>query len=579
MPHDSPIAIVGYAYRAPGVGRKGLWDFLAEAKSAWSKVPADRFDQDAFHHPNSTTPGTFSSQGAHFLPGNIYGFDAPFFNLRPEEARVIDPQNRLGLECAFEAAESAGLRLIDLAGANVGVFAVSGGTDYGQQLLEDQLSTSTWTGLGVASCMYANRVSYFMGLIGISVALDAACASSSYALHLACQSLKAGDCEAAFVTASNAILGPGLWSCLDKVGFVITAQLYVELPPNLDNGTECCRQRADASLTMQGRQGMGEAKGADAFWSNAWKMPLIRAIQYMLLFAILPVHEEVGLPPSETAVVEGHGTGTQVGDPIEASAFATILASERTAANPLYIGSVKSNLGHLENASGMLGVIKAIMMLQNKTLLPNADFVEFNEKIEGMEKLKVPETALPWPSKEQKRVLVTNFGKNQKLAPNAERDGIADAEYVGFGGSNAAILLDESPEIPPPGNQFARGINTDKTEAPNGIGFDASNNAVEYDYMPSDPMRQLFVVSAKSESSLRAYMSSFKEYLYTAPESRKFVKDLSFTLGERRTHHPYRAAVTADSVSSLKTQLESCKITKFLTHQTIAYVFTGQGAQ
>ncbi|KAK2795949.1 Type I Iterative PKS [Onygenales sp. PD_10] len=453
MPDDSPIAIIGYAYRAPGVGRKGLWDFLAEAKSAWSsKVPPDRFDQDAFRHPNPATPGTFSSQGAHFLPGGVYSFDAPFFNLRPDEAITVDPQQRLALECAFEAAESAGLSLIELAGANIGVFAAMGSTDYGQLMFQDPLSASMWTGLGASPCMFANRISYFLGTVGPSSALDAACASSCYAIHLACQSVKAGDCEAAFVTASTRILSPNLWSCLDK-------------------------------------------------------------------------------------------------------------------------------LGHLENASGMLGVIKAIMMLQNKTLLPNADFVEFNEKIEGMEKLKVPETALPWPSKEQKRVLVTNFGKNQKLAPNAERDGIADAEYVGFGGSNAAILLDESPEIPPPGNQFARGINTDKTEAPNGIGFDASNNAVEYDYMPSDPMRQLFVVSAKSESSLRAYMSSFKEYLYTAPESRKFVKDLSFTLGERRTHHPYRAAVTADSVSSLKTQLESCKITKVLTHQTIAYVFTGQGAQ
>ncbi|KAK2800138.1 Type I Iterative PKS [Emmonsiellopsis sp. PD_5] len=472
MPHDSPIAIIGYAYRAPGVGRKGLWEFLAEAKSAWSsKVPPDRFDQDAFHHPNSTaTSGTFSSQGAHFLPGGLHSFDAPFFNLRPEEAIAIDPQHHLALECAFEAAESAGLSLIDLAGANVGVFAAIGSTDYGQLVLQDPLAISMWTGLGASSCMFANRLSYFFNFNGPSISMDAACASSCYAIHMACQSLRVGDCEAAFVPA---------------------------------------------------------------------------VIQEKLL---LQVHEEVGLPPSETAVVEGHGTGTQVGDPIEASAFATILASERTAANPLYIGSVKSNLGHLENASGMLGVIKAIMMLKNKTMLPNADFVEFNENIEGMEKLKVPETTLPWPPKEKKRVLVTNFG---------------------FGGSNAAILLDESPG----------GINTDKTEGPNGVVFDESNNEVEYDYMPSDPMRQLFVVSAKTESSLRSYMSPFKEYLHTAPESRKFVKDLGFTLGERRTHHPYRAAVIADSVSSLKTQLESCKITKVLTHQTIAYVFTGQGAQ
>ena len=219
MDNGTPIAIIGYAYRAPGVGRKGLWEFLAEAKSAWSKVPADRFDQDAFYHPDSEKPGGFSSQGAHFLPDDIYGFDAPFFNLRAEEARSVDPQHRIMLECALEAAESAGLSLVELAGANIGVFSAIGSSEYAQQLMDDLPSTTRWTATGVAGCMFANRLSYFFDLTGPSVALDTACASSTYAIHMACQSLRAGECNAAFVGAGSLIYGPDQWNVLNKMGY------------------------------------------------------------------------------------------------------------------------------------------------------------------------------------------------------------------------------------------------------------------------------------------------------------------------------------------------------------------------
>jgi len=219
MHADSPIAIVGLAYRAPGVGRTGLWEFLSEARSAWSKVPADRFDQDAFYHPSSDKAGCFSSQGAHFLPDDVYAFDAAFFNLRAEEARAADPSHRIMLECALEAAENAGLSLVDLAGANIGVFTAIGSPEYGQQATEDLPSTTRWTATGNAPCMFANRLSYFFDLAGPSVSLDAACASSSYAIHLACQSLRSGECNAAFVGASSLILGPNQWTLLDNMGY------------------------------------------------------------------------------------------------------------------------------------------------------------------------------------------------------------------------------------------------------------------------------------------------------------------------------------------------------------------------
>ena len=215
---QSPIAITGFAYRAPECGRKGLFEYLAAARSAWSSVPADRFDQTAYHCEGVSKAGLLSSAGAHFLPDDVYAFDAPFFNLRPDEARAIDPQHRMALECALEAAEHAGLTVGDMTGTNIGVFAANGSTDHLQQIQEDLASTTAWAALGSAPCMFANRLSYFFDLHGPSITLDAACASSSYAVHMACQSIRSGECSAAFVVATNLILGPTLWACLDNMG-------------------------------------------------------------------------------------------------------------------------------------------------------------------------------------------------------------------------------------------------------------------------------------------------------------------------------------------------------------------------
>ena len=220
MINDEPIAIIGLAYRAPGVGRKGLWEFLAEAKSAWSTVPSNRFDQNAFYHSDSDKAGCVSSKGAHFLPDDVYEFDAPFFNLRPDEARAMDPQHRLLLECAFEATENAGKSLTALAGSKTGVFAAIGSFDCMNQVVVDLPSTSRWTAAGLSATMFANRLSYSFDLTGPSVSMDTACASSSYAVHMACQSLRSGECSATIAGAANLILGPSNWSFLDNIGHV-----------------------------------------------------------------------------------------------------------------------------------------------------------------------------------------------------------------------------------------------------------------------------------------------------------------------------------------------------------------------
>ncbi|KAG8405408.1 Type I Iterative PKS [Metarhizium acridum] len=533
----SPIAIVGYSYRAPGVGRKGLWDFLAEAKSAWSRVPPDRFQQDAYYDADTDKRGCFSSQGAHFLPDDVYEFDAPFFNLRAEEARAVDPQHRMLLECALEAAENAGICLADLAGANIGVFSAIGSSEYAQQIVEDLPSATRWAATGTAGCMFANRLSYFFDLVGPSIALDAACASSSYAVHLACQSLRAGECKAAFVAAATLLIGPAHWVMLDTMGalspegksFSYDAKASgfgrgegaacLVLKPVVDaleNGDPIHAVIRNSACSHSGR-------------SESITMPSRDAQERLLR----QVHAEIGLRPAGTPVVEGHGTGTQVGDPIEAGAFATVFASERTPTDPVYIGSLKSNFGHLEGASGILAIIKAVLMIQHGHILPNAHFEKFNVNIEGAGKLRVAQKTIPWPQNAPRRVCVTNFG---------------------FGGSNATLILESVSYLSSPA----------ASHTAHGARIHANS--------------KLFTLSAKSEQSAQSYLTSIIKYLATVTESSGYVNDLAYTLGQRRTHYPYRIAVASDSIADLKTQLEMASPVKMRDH-AIAFVFTGQGAQ
>lgn len=166
MTGDSPLAIVGLSYRAPGVGRKGLWDFLCEAKSAWSPTPEQRFDHDAYYHPDHSKAGCISAKGGHFLPDDIYAFDAPFFKMTADEALNVDPHQRLLLECAFEAAENAGIDLATLAGSSTGVYAAAGSLDHIHQSSEDMSFGNRHSAVGMSLSLLANRVSHFFDLLG-----------------------------------------------------------------------------------------------------------------------------------------------------------------------------------------------------------------------------------------------------------------------------------------------------------------------------------------------------------------------------------------------------------------------------
>ncbi|KAL9030210.1 MAG: hypothetical protein Q9196_001644 [Gyalolechia fulgens] len=291
MSQRPPLAIVGYAYRAPGVGRKGLWDFLEQGKSAWSSIPPDRFNHDAYYHPDPEKSGFISSQGAHFLPDDIYAFDPSFFKISADEARSMDPQHRLLLECAFEAAENAGLPLPDLLGSNTGAFAAGVDSDYNISMAKDMPTSSKYVAVGVAQSMFANRLSHFFGLTGPSITVDAACASSAYALHLACQNILAGECSTAFVGASKLLNGPFQWMGLDLMGSVDDKPTHFpayDVNHRLIGSLVPFPQRGGVSHTTAGRRGLEKARGLLVSSSRHCRTLLLAVIRSEPSFATRP---------------------------------------------------------------------------------------------------------------------------------------------------------------------------------------------------------------------------------------------------------------------------------------------------
>ncbi|KAK8068274.1 Compactin diketide synthase [Apiospora saccharicola] len=576
MENRQPLAIVGYAYRAPGTGRKGLWEFLSEAQSAWSPIPPDRFNAAQFYHPDPAKGGFIHSHGGHFLPDDICAFDAGFFHVTAEEARAMDPQHRLLLETAFEAVEHAGLRLPDLAGADFGVFCANDYSDYSAMMVDDLFTTNKYTALGVCPSLAANRISYFFGLTGPSLVVDAACAGSHYALHLACQSIWSGECAAALVGGAKILNSPSMWSAIDTMGalspegrsfaYDVKASGYGK-----GEGGGCVVIKPLRDALADGDPVRAVLR--NAVCSHSGRTPGItmpsQAAQMKLLRR---VHMGIGLDPTDTTFAEGHGTGTPVGDPIDASALAAELGSKSSAENPLHIGSIKSNVGHLEGASGIISIIKSIMMLERGVMLPNAGFEKMNPKIEGGERLKV-------------------------RGPNIES----------FGGSNGAVLLEEAPSGTKPNGITSTNGATEKHEIAirtNGysqdddlmsanISISLTLNDSPSEDLPDDddsdgdgPDHHLFVFSAKSLKSLKMTLLSFFDYIEQTPHTAHLAQNICYTLGSRRTNFPQRIAVTADSLVSLRGQLlsmlgnaDNIQVEKKQENPAVGYIFTGQGAQ
>jgi len=432
---DEPIAVVGMGCRFPGdiYGPEAFWQFLCEGRSAVGEVPPDRWAPFDDGSPQVAAALSGTTRWGSFL-ADIDAFDAEFFEISPREAAKIDPQQRLLLEVAYEALEHAGIRADSLRHTQTGVFAGACAGEYGYLATTDLSQVDAWSGTGGALSIIANRISYFFDLRGPSVTVDTACSSALVAVHLACQSLRTGDSSLAIAAGVNLLLSPVITRSFDQAeamsptgqchafdasadGFVRGEGCGVVVLKRL---SDALRDRDPVLAVVRGSAVNQDGRSNGLMAPNpAAQMAVLRA-----------ACSNAGVPPHEVDYVEAHGTGTLLGDPIEARALGTVLGRARPQSAPLLIGSVKSNLGHLDAAAGIAGFIKAVLAVQRRHIPANLNFRTPNPHIpfESL-RLKVVGEPTDWPATGQPR-----------------RAGVSS---FGFGGTNAHVVLEQGPVSEP----------------------------------------------------------------------------------------------------------------------------------
>ncbi|KAJ5170212.1 Acyl transferase/acyl hydrolase/lysophospholipase [Penicillium coprophilum] len=476
-----------------------------------------------------------NNKGGYYLRHNLAHFDAPFFRITANEAKAMDPQQRFLLEITYEALENGGFPMEEMAGKNVAVFAANSFSDYLHGITRDPETAPTFAMTGCDPCMIANRVSHFFDFRGPSITVDTACSSGLTAIHLACQTLRSGDAPYAIVTAAHLNIYPqstiiySLSQLLSPEGKCYAfddratggfgrgegaASLVLKpLSAALEAGDHIYTVIKNTGVNQDGRTNAGLTVP-----SGEAQESLIRS-----------VYASCGLDPSQTRYVEAHGTGTAVGDPIEVGAIANIFGKQSASLEPAFIGSAKSNFGHLEGVSGLASVIKTAMMLEKGMLLPNTNFTNPNPKLHLEENnLQVLTEIQPWPKSGARRASINNFG---------------------IGGSNSHGIFEQAPPRP--------------SQKPSKCSY-------------------IFALSANSEYSNRVQLSQLSTYVRKHPPlfNQTIMEDLAFTLSARRSLLPWKTVITANSHTQLieKLNAESLTPTRSTKRPLVGLVFTGQGA-
>src|SRR4051812_40589993 len=435
MPKDR-IAIIGIGCRFPGGinSADDLWKLLIKGAEAVSDVPSDRWNVDRFYDPEPGIIGKSIARRGGFVDG-IDQFDPQFFGISPREAPYVDPQHRLLLETAWEAIEDAGIVLDLEKGTDIGVFVGISHNDY--QVIQgtpwDSAGITPHSPTGSAHSIAANRISYCLNLTGPSVAMDTACSSALTAVHAACEHIWTGRGDVAMAGGVTVMITPG--------GFIGFSQAGMLSPEG-----KCKAFDADANGFVRGEGAgmvilkrlskaiedgdtihgilLGSSLNQDGH-TNGISLPSPEAQARLVKDACA----DAGVDPLQVGFVEAHGTGTAVGDPIEAHALAEALCANRPEDKPLVIGSVKTNLGHLETAAAMAGMVKALLVLKHRQIPANLHFQTPNPNIDFKElKLRVNTTLEPFPETDGPRM--------------------AGVNSFGFGGANAHVILEEPPAHP-----------------------------------------------------------------------------------------------------------------------------------
>nr|A0A348HAX6.1 RecName: Full=Highly reducing polyketide synthase phiA; Short=HR-PKS phiA; AltName: Full=Phomoidride biosynthesis cluster protein A [fungal sp. ATCC 74256]BBG28498.1 putative polyketide synthase [fungal sp. ATCC 74256] len=587
-----PIAVVGMSFRGPGdaTNVENLLKMVAEGRESRSKIPKHKWNHEAFYHPDPSRYGSHNVEYGHWFQQDVTRFDAPFFNMTAAEAAALDPQQRMLLECTYEAMENSGTHMPNFVGTETSVFVGSFCTDYADVLWRDPETVPMYqcTNAGHSRANTANRISYSYDLKGPSVTVDTACSASLVALHLGCQSLLTGDAKQAIVAGSSAILSHegmvtmSMMRLLSHEGRCYTFDERANGYARGDGvGVIFLKPLQDAVEAGDTIRAVIRGTGSN----QDGKTPGITMPNGLAQEALIRhVYDRSGLDPLDTSYVECHGTGTQAGDTTETGALSRVFSPGRDEDDPLTIGSVKTNVGHLEGASGVTGVIKTILMLENSIILPNRNFQKANPRIPLKDwKLRVPIAIEPWSRPKPLRASVNSFGyggANAHVIIESARDYLLSHGY-----DPSQAIRKSSLAVAPIQRAIAQcgptrsgddGIENGLSKSVNG-----NINGVNGIDAHEEDRARVFTLSAFDQAAGKGWVAALTEYLkqrrHIADEA--FLDSLTYTLNERRTIHPWKATVIARSVDDLCVRLEGVHFVNVNPKQNLGFVFTGQGAQ
>ncbi len=539
---NEPIAIIGVGCRFPGgvVDLDSFWHLLENGIDAIGPVPVERWDNESHFDEDTLAPGTVGVQLGGFVEG-VEDFDAEFFGISPREALRVDPQQRFLLETTWEALECAAIQPSKLAGTRTGVYVGAIYSDYFLRQLGTYEDMDLFNGTGNSLAITANRLSYFLGVNGPSMTIDTACSSSLVTTNLACTSLRSRESNLAIVAGVNLILGPEVTIVLTKAqmlspdgrckAFDASANGYARaegcatiilkrLSDAVADGDRVLGVIAGSAVTHVGR-----SNGISAPNGPSQEMAMRDALR------------DASIQPEDVQYVEAHGTGTKLGDPIELEAIKNVYCRNVKRKDALYVGSVKTNIGHTESTAGLAGLLKGLLILQHQQIPPHLHLNEPNP-ILNLDDGKV-------------KIVTDNF-KDESINTVA-------VSSFGFGGTNTHLILRSAREYQTPVSKEQR----------------------------STP--QLITVSGRSTSALHQRLVDLKEHLNAAANNLSLV-DVAYTLNHGREAFEHRVALTVDSFSDLQQQLEDLITTKSSrTAQfgdcsdyqapRIAFLFSGQGSQ